>query len=258
MKENPALMPLATAHAAQDAIDELPLPYIEMDSAGIITRANRAALALYPLEHGELIGRIAWDLMAREEKEPSCAAYLSFMESGEDPPPVLRSIYDRSGEFRIYEMHRSFIRDAEGRTAGMRMVCVDVTAAKRTLEEAHRTRLWLQNILGSVADAVLVTDALGFIRLVNPAAEALLGWKAEELIGKAIEKGLPLLKNVPGSTKTLDFTMALEGPCKAIASILDREHRELRVEIATSPILDKESGFTTGMVSVLRRVGEAS
>lgn len=193
--------------------------------------------------------------MATEEKEPSCAAYLSIMESGQGPPPVLRSIYDRSGEFRIYEMHRSFIRDAEGRPAGMRMLCVDVTAAKRALEEAHRARLWLQSILESAADAVLVTDALGFIRLVNPAAQALLGWKAPELIGKAIEKGLPLL-NVSGGTKTLDFTMALESPCKAIASVLDRERRELRVEITTSPILDKESGFTTGMVSVLRRVEE--
>lgn len=60
MTENPAPMPLAAADAAQDAIDELPLPYIEMDAAGIITRANRAALALYPREHGELIGRMAW------------------------------------------------------------------------------------------------------------------------------------------------------------------------------------------------------
>jgi PAS domain S-box-containing protein len=247
-------MPLAAAYAAQDAIDELSLPYIEMDAAGIITRANRATLALYPLEQGELIGRSAWDLMATEEKEPSCAAYLSLMESGKGPLPVLRSIYDRSGEFRIYEMHRSLIRDAEERPAGMRMVCVDVTEAKEALEESHRTRLWLESILESLADAILVTDALGFIRLVNPAAEALLGWKAEELIGKAIEKGLPLLKSVSDGTKTLDFTLALEGHCKALVSILDRERRELRVEIATSPILDKESGFTTGMVSVLRRV----
>ena len=57
-----------------DAIEGLSLPYLEMDASGIITRANRATLALHPLEHGALLGRMAWDLMATDEKEQSCAA----------------------------------------------------------------------------------------------------------------------------------------------------------------------------------------
>ena len=51
--------------------------------------------------------------------------------------------------------------------------------------------------------------------------------------------------------------MALESRTKGIATLLDRERRELRVEISTSPIIDKESGFTTGVVTLLRRVEEA-
>jgi PAS domain S-box-containing protein len=244
------------ADAETDAIDGLPLPYIEMDAKGIITRANRATLALHPLEHGTLVGTMAWDLMATDEKEPSCAAYLSFMEPGpepgQDPPPVLRSLYTRGGEFRICELHRNLMRDSQGRPIGMRMMLVDVTQAKKDLEEAHRVRNWLESIVESAADALIVTDALGFIRVVNPAAEQLFGWKANELIGRVIEKGLPLLNYASEKGTELSFTMGLAGPCKGIATILGRERREVRVEIVTSPIVDKSTGYTTGVVSVLR------
>ena len=50
-------------------IDHLPLPYVEMDARGIITRANRAALALHHPEQGDLIGRSGWDMMAIDEKD---------------------------------------------------------------------------------------------------------------------------------------------------------------------------------------------
>ena len=251
----------AQTHAAPadgflDAIDELPLPYMEMDSMGIITHANRATMALHPMEQGALIGRMAWELMATDEKEQSCAAYLSLMESGEDPPTVLRSLYTRHGEFRTYELHRSLIRDGDGQPAGMRMVCVDATQARRELEAAQRARAWLESIVASLADAVIVTDALGFIRAVNPAAEALVGWKAQELIGKLIEKALPLLHYSSESGCQLNFTMALEGNSKGIATILCREDRPVRMEITTSPIIDKATGFTTGVVSISRPVAD--
>lgn len=244
----------ALAQASSALFDELPLPYLEMDAMGFVTRANRAALALHPMEQGDLIGRMAWDLMATDEKEQSCAAYLSAMESGEEPPVVLRSLYTRHGEFRIYEMYRNLIRDAKGRPAGMRIVCVDVTRAKRELEAAQKGRAWLESIMESVAEAVIVTDALGFIRSSNAAAETLLGWKARELTGKVIEKVLPLLHFDSVSGSPLNFTMELEGHCRGIATILDRERRELRVEIRTSPILENGTGYTIGVVTVLSRL----
>ena len=242
------------ASADPDPFDQLPLPYIEMDTMGIVTRANQATMALHPMEQGALIGRMAWDLMATDEKEQSCAAYLSVMESGDDPPVVLRSLYTRGGEFRTYELHRNLIRDDLGRPTGMRMVCVDVTQARRDLEAAQNGRAWLESVMESVADAVLVTDALGFVRAANTAAVGMLGWRVEELVGKVIEKAIPLLHFDSVSGAALNFTMALEGHCRGIATILDRQRRELRLEIRTSPILEKGTGYTTGVVTVLSRL----
>ena len=117
---NPARRPLLN-------IDHLPLPYVEMDAQGILTRANRATLALHHPEQGELIGKSGWDLLAIDEKNRSTAAFLSLMASGEEPPVICRSIFDRSGKFRTYEIHRSIIRTTGGKPAGVRMIFMDVT-----------------------------------------------------------------------------------------------------------------------------------
>ncbi len=46
----------------------------------------------------------------------------------------------------------------------MRVIFVDVTEKVKALDEAHRTRLWLESIMESVCEAVIVTDSVGFIR----------------------------------------------------------------------------------------------
>jgi PAS domain S-box-containing protein len=250
----PAMHPVATDPAKMDPFDELPLPCVEIDAHGIITSANRASLALHSHEAGQLIGKMAWDLVAPNEKDPSFAAYCSTLISGEQPEVVRRALYDRSGQFRTYEMHRSLVRDAEGNPTGMRMVCVDVSTTQIALEEANRKNQWLDSVLNSICEAILVTDAVGFIVFANPAAESLLGWKESELTGMSIEEGLPLLTYHSGDCTDLKFTMALEGKTKGIATTLDRERREIPIGIGTSPIFDKESGSTTGVVLILRKL----
>jgi PAS domain S-box-containing protein len=237
-----------------DAIDELPLPYVEMDVHGVVTRANRATLALYAAGHGDLVGKLAWEFMPGDEREKTRAEYMALMQSGEEPFKVRRTIFDRSGKFRIYEMHRNLIRDAEGRPCGMRTVGLDVTEARHKLEESRRTGRWLESALESLAEGVALTDALGFIRFVNPALEKLLGWSASELLGKVVEKAIPIVCFQPQCPDQLCFSLALQERSKGDARVLNREGREVRVEITTTPIVDNESGSTSGVAAILRRL----
>jgi PAS domain S-box-containing protein len=213
---------------------------------------------LHSSDSGELIGKLAWELMPTEEQEMSCAAFMAAMESGQDPPVARRSIYTSSGNFRMLELHRNLIRDTEGKPVGMRVVTVDVTEAHKAQEESQRARLWLESVLASLTDAIIVTDALGFIRTVNPAAEELVGWKAAELKGKVIEKALPLLSYCSDNKTQVSFTIALDKRATGVATMLGRERCEMRVEIRSSPIVDKDHGITTGVVSVLRKVEDDS
>lgn len=46
---------------------------------------------------------------------------------------------------------------------------------------------WLVSVIESIGDAVIATDPEGTIRLMNPIAEALTGWKKNEALGKPLE-----------------------------------------------------------------------
>ena len=254
MKQSPET---ADTGEASDPLDDLPVAYVEIDANGNITRANRLTRALHSSDVGELIGMPIWQLMPIDEREQSCAAMASAMMTGEFPTVAQRTIYTSSGAFRVHEFHRNLIRDAEGQPVGMRVITVDVTDAHKARELAERNCRWLESVLASIGEAVIVTDALGFIRTVNSATEALFGWKAAQLNGRSIEKVLPFLKFVSESQAHLNFTMALEKQIKGVATMLDHERREVKVRISTAPIVDKETGFTAGVVSIISPVEEA-
>lgn len=101
MNEIPASMPAAHGLGQSDAIEELPVAYVEIDAFGAITGANRITRALHSRHAGELIGKMAWELMPTEEQELSFAAIVSAMETGIDPGVSRRSIYSSKESFRV-------------------------------------------------------------------------------------------------------------------------------------------------------------
>jgi PAS domain S-box-containing protein len=254
MKLDSAVISPAPGRALPREIDELPVPYIEIDTHGMITCANRAALALQHPAHGDLVGKRGWDLMAVDEKVISHAAFNAQMQSGMPPPVITRNIFDRSGSFRTYQLHRSLIRDGQGHPAGMSMVAVDVTDMTQALDDMRRSLEWLENAMQSLSEAVFLIDALGVVRSMNAAAETISGYRAADFVGKSIEEISPLIHYEPLDQIPFTHRAALERPCRGIATLLDRNQQQVKVEMSTSPIVDTENGSIAGVVALLRKM----
>jgi PAS domain S-box-containing protein len=239
-----------TPHAiVQDALDEVPVAYVEVNSEGVITRANRAARAFHPEALGDIVGRSAFEFAPADQTDHDRHAFLAMMASGDEPPVTRRTLLSGAGEYRTYELHRKLIRDAAGRPTGVRAVTVDVTEAQSAHDEAREARQWLESALDAVVDAVILTDALGFVRNMNRAAESLFGCSASALIGQPIEDALPILCFPDAGVNRLNFSTTLDKPSKTFATMRDREGRPVRLEICTSPIRDRDSGCTLGVVN---------
>jgi PAS domain S-box-containing protein len=258
MSNNLVTMQPIRDKADVDIIEDLPIAYIEMDIDGVITRANRLSNALHPSHSGQLLGKRVWELMPIAEQKPSRASFAQAMQSTQPLPVARRFIYTNAEEFRTYEVHRSVIRDADGTPQGMRVVSVDVTDSHAAQQEAERERAWLESVLVSLPEAIVVTDALGFIRSTNQTAEALFGWKPGQMLGEAIEEAMPLVSYVSENAAEFSHKLVLDRPSKGVACFLDSQRRPVRVEISTAPILEKESGFTSGVVALMRKVEQAS
>jgi PAS domain S-box-containing protein len=59
----------------------------------------------------------------------------------------------------------------------------ELKESERSLREKNQ---WLVAVIESIGDAVIATDPEGKIRLMNPIAEALTGWKQEDALGKTL------------------------------------------------------------------------
>jgi PAS domain S-box-containing protein len=65
-------------------------------------------------------------------------------------------------------------------------------------QQASAQREWLRVALLGCGDAVITTDAAGNVRLVNPAAEALVGRSSGQLVDRPIDEAFPLTEEKTG------------------------------------------------------------
>jgi diguanylate cyclase (GGDEF)-like protein/PAS domain S-box-containing protein len=87
--------------------------------------------------------------------------------------------------------------------------------------------------LSSIGDGVVVTDADGDVRFMNPVAEALTGWPLEEARGKPVETVMPLIHEDTRAPQPNPARLALRtGQPQAMANhtlLLARDGREIPV-----------------------------
>jgi len=66
-------------------------------------------------------------------------------------------------------------------------VSLDMALYKHDMErKLKESECWLNATMNSIGDAVITTDDKGIIKLINPYAEALTGWKRKYAVGKPL------------------------------------------------------------------------
>ena len=128
------------------------------------------------------------------------------------------------------------------------------TARTRT-QEYKESQRWLEAVLGSIGDGVIVTDNSGTIVFTNPVAKRLLADGERMFAGQSATHVLHLvdeLSREPLSDPFTEITTSGQASVFSGRILLRREdHKEIPVSQVAS-ILRDESGQQTGVVIVLR------
>lgn len=90
-----------------------------------------------------------------------------------------------AGEVRHIRVDSEVTRDAAGRPLRMTGVNQDITEQRVAELTLRRAEALQRGILEAAGLAVIATDVEGTITQINPAAEELLGYRADELVGRA-------------------------------------------------------------------------
>jgi PAS domain S-box-containing protein len=81
------------------------------------------------------------------------------------------------------------VKDPEtGGVTAVTVVSKEITELKRVEKELLETRDYLNNIINSSADTITVVDMEGIVRDWNKSAEGIMGYRADEVIGKPNRK----------------------------------------------------------------------
>jgi PAS domain S-box-containing protein len=114
---------------------------------------------------------------------------------------------------------------------------------------------WLSVALSSVGDGVMATDARGGVTYMNPAAEKLTGWTAQESVGRRIEDVFRIIDE--------DTRQVIENPVERVlrqgsvvglanyTTLMRRDGLEVRINDSGSPVFGAD-GLLRGAVLVFR------
>ncbi len=173
--------------------------------------------------------------------------------------PIVRSgrwcaaLYVNHADARVWsEDEVDFVREVAEQTWD----AVERARAQMALRESE-TRTC--RILQSIGDGVIVTDANALITHMNPVAERLTGWTAQEATGRPLVEVFHILNESTRETLEIPATRVLrsgkaEG-LSAHAILISRVGTEAPIEDSAVPMLD-DRGKLTGIVLVFRDISE--
>ncbi len=161
----------------------IPTPVFFKDREGRYLGCNRAFSELMGVTSEQLVGKTVYELWPSEHAQVYHQKDLDLMEN------PARQIYeykvrDKDGLERPVIYSKDVFRDENDQVAGIVGAFMDITERKRTEEQLHRLAELQSAILNNAAYVVISTDSEGVITSFNPASERILGYTAEDCIGK--------------------------------------------------------------------------
>jgi len=175
----------AILDTARDAI-------IGIDTAGRITLFNRGAEAVFGYAPAEVIGRNVTLLMPAPYREQHDGYLESYRETGV-PKAIgrVREVQGRRKSGDVFPIELSVSEARDGDDVIYSAIIRDVTDRKRAEDALAESEARHRAVLDTALLAIIGIDEEGHVLSLNPAAQRLFGYAAEEVIGQNVTMLMP-------------------------------------------------------------------
>jgi PAS domain S-box-containing protein len=171
--------------------ERAPSGIYERDLGGRYLRVNPRFCEITGYSPAELLARDVWDV-THPDDVPADLEQSRRLQAGEIPFYAMdKRFLHKDGHAAWASLTVSLVRDAGGKPLYAIGVVHDVTDRKRAEEavresESRHRRMFEYNqaVMTNLAEGLYTVDTQGLVTYINPAAEALFGWSATELLGR--------------------------------------------------------------------------
>jgi PAS domain S-box-containing protein len=221
-------------------IDSSPLALVEFGLDTRIRLWNPAAARIFGWTREEILGRDGLP-MAPDHKRAESEELFERVKAGESINDYETVRLRKDGRLVPVSIAAAPVRDGSGRVVGNLVAYTDITERK---EQEER----LQALIDSSPVALVEFDQDTRIRLWNPAAERIFGWRPEEILGRT---GFPMAHAAKLEESDDLFARVLAGE-----SINDyetvrqaKDGRLVPVSIAAAPVRDAMGRYVGNLVA---------
>ncbi|MBW1785946.1 MAG: PAS domain S-box protein [Deltaproteobacteria bacterium] len=171
----------------QTILDSLPYRIMVVNRDKTISMVNQTFLREKNLSYDDVIGKHCYEV--RYELDRPCSDYGQpcYMEEVEKKGQFISTTHEyvnRDGEIRYDVITVSPIMDDRGNIVQILEASRDITERIQYQKEAQKTAVFLENVIESTVDGIVVVDTKGNVLIFNEGMEKLTGYTAEEIMEK--------------------------------------------------------------------------
>ncbi len=229
------------------------------DLSGRFTYVNRAVARIKGWTVEEYVGLSFWDVLPPEQAAKDAAMIEEELRKASAPGyarDAIRSFESeelrKDGSTFLAEVSAAFIWSDDGKPAGIVGITRDITDRKRAEEALQRSEQQLRTVIEAARDAIVMMGPDGGVTLWSPGAEAIFGWKEQEVLGKPVHQLLAPARFHDAFAKGLGaFHASGQGPAVGRTVELDAVHQdghELPIELSLSAIQQSGRWCAVGIV----------
>lgn len=184
--------------------------------------------------------------------------FVHIQQTGEHVAIEEFRIRTHDGQYRWYNTNASTMTDDKGNITGYVGTARDITGRKLLQDQLSLERDLFKKTLLSVGDAIILTDKLGHIVIMNRNAEKLLAYEEKDAQGKKLWDVMKLYfedsnTSIAHSMETMITTT--EALYINMATLLNQKGKQVQIELSVAPIQDAKQ-VHEGVVIIFRDISE--
>lgn len=230
--------------AAENIISTMSDSLILLDPGGKIVKANPVALALLGYKEKELKRK---DFKVIVADNHSNKVIFEKMSAGEDISNHEMYLTTKQGQATPVIFSTSILKNENGTVVGIVGIGRDISGWRRMEEELKNLEEKFDVLFESASDGYYLNDLDGNFIDGNKAAEDIVGYRREELIGKnMLSSSLLSASQVPMVTAILNRNVRGQATGPHELTLNRRDGKQVEVEVSTFPIKIKNTTVVLG------------